>query len=148
MKSSKEILNFDKLVNLFFLFVVGTISLTVYQFFIFPEFSWKSGLRLAIFMIGVFTYEFVVLTLISYYTAKAKKKVADYLEKNPKFSYILIASVLGLTYLVLNTFIEKSMLIFFRDLVMVLLIIIAMPFVSDFFNKKNKNETTNKIQAN
>lgn len=148
MKSSKEILNFDKLVNLFFLFVLGTISLIVYEFFIFPEFSWKSGLRFAILMIGVLTYEFVVITLISHYVAKAKKKVADYWVKNPKSIYILTTTILGLTYLILNTLIEKSMLIFFRDLVMVLLIIIAMPFVSDFFNKKKENETTNKIQAN
>ena len=110
----------------FFLFILGNISFLIYFFVEIPEFNLKSGLRLAILSIGIFTYEIIFLTLSYYYFAKniplVKNKINKYLKKYPKLFYILITIVLGLTYLILNTMIEKSLLIFLRDFVIILLI--------------------------
>ena len=106
-KTSKSVLSFEKLVNLFFLFVIGTISFLIYFFYQIPDFKWKQGLRLAIFLLGLFSYESVVITLITYYVAKAKRKIADLIESKPKLVYFLIVVVLGLSYLLIDTIKEK-----------------------------------------
>src|SRR3989344_7931479 len=147
-KTSKSVLSFEKLVNLFFLFVIGTISFLIYFFYQIPDFKWKQGLRLAIFLLGLFSYESVVITLITYYVAKAKRKIADLIESKPKLVYFLIVIVLGLSYLLIDTIKEKSWLVFFRDIFMLGLIVVGLPFVNKYFEKKKNAKTKIKIQTN
>ena len=144
-KTSKSVLSFEKLVNLFFLFVIGTISFLIYFFYQIPDFKWKQGLRLAIFLLGLFSYESVVITLITYYVAKAKRKIADLIESKPKLVYFLIVVVLGLSYLLIDTIKEKSWLVFFRDIFMLGLIVVGLPFVNKYFEKKKNAKTKNEV---
>jgi hypothetical protein len=144
-KTSKKLIDFERLVNLFFTFVIGTISLLMHQFIQFPAFSLREGLRMGLLIIGVFSYEAVIVALISYYAAKAKSKVAEFFENNPKRFYMLIVTILGATYVLLNTLIEKSVLIFFRDLVMVSLMVVALPMINNYFEKR-KNGKKNKVK--
>ncbi len=147
-KTSKSRLSFEKLVNLFFLFIIGNISFLIYFFYQIPDFKWKQGLRLAIFLLGLFSYESVVITLITYYVAKAKRKIAELIESKPKIVYFLIIVVLGLSYLIIDTIKEKSWLVFFRDIFMLGLIVVGLPFVNKYFEKKKNAKTKNKIQTN
>lgn len=147
MKASKEILNFNKLVNLFFLFVVGTISLWIY--YTTASLQYKNiDLRFPIFLIAIFCYEFVLASLLFYYIALAKERSAEFLKKHKKIQFIIIVSMLGLTYVVINTFVERSMLIFLRDLVLVAFMIIATPKVGDFITKKLEKWTNKKLSIN
>jgi len=140
MKTPKTLLNFDKLVNLFSAFVLGTTAFIVLAFVNLPAHPLGAGVRLALLLTGIFSYEVVLVSLSSYYVSKAKKKVADVFEKNPQLRYWLTISLLAGTYLVLNTIIEKSWLIFFRDLVMVGLILVGLPKVNKWLEKKNNGK--------
>lgn len=136
MKASKDIINFDKLINLFFLFVVGTISFMVHQLVQLPDFGWKEGFRFAILLLGVFSYESVLISLVSHYLSNARKKVAKLFDKYPNTLYYIIIVVLSLTYIIIDTLIEKSLLKFLRAIFMVSLIIVALPNMNKFFKRK------------
>ena len=145
MKTSNEILNFEKLVNLFSLFVIGTICFLSLQFVIFPEFRWKAGIRFAIFLVGVFSYEAVILALASYYLSRAKKKFADSFQKNKKAYQRAFVAILILTYAISDGVTANSFLIFIRDAALATLTALAIPFVNKWLSK---NGTKDKIQGN
>ncbi|MFH1505987.1 MAG: hypothetical protein ABIE94_03265 [archaeon] len=146
MNPSKDVLPYEKLIDLFFLFIVGTICFFIYNFSSVPVIGWSQVLRLAIYFFGIFSYEFVILSLIIYYISRAKEKFVEFYQKNKKKFVIYFIITLGLTYILLDLIIAKSWLIFFRDLVMIILIIIAIPPISNLVNKvynkwQQKNET-------
>jgi len=140
MKTPKKLMDLDRLVNLFFAFVLGTISFVILAFVSLPAYHWKEEVRLALLLVGVFSYEAVIVALISYYISKATSKVAEIFEKNPQLIYWLTIALLAGTYLMLDTIKEKSWLIFFRDLIMVGLIVVGLPKVNKFFEKKDENK--------
>ena len=148
MKTSKQLLDHEKLIKLFFVFVLGTISLWLSQLTIIPPFILGEGLRHALLLTGVFSYEVVIVALISYYLAKAKNKVAEAFEKDPQLYYKMIVSVLGITYLIIDTMIEKSVLVLIRDIIMVSLIFAGMPFVKKYFEKKKYDAPKKQTQTN
>ena len=145
MNASDKILNFEKLVNLFSLFVAGTICLLVYQFVIFPEFGWKSGIRYAILLAGLFSYEAVILALASYYLSHVKKKFAESFQKNKKRYQRAFVAILILTYAISDGVTANSFLIFIRDAALATLTALAIPFVNKWLSK---NGAKNKIQGN
>lgn len=140
MKTSKQLLDHEKLIKLFFVFVIGTISLWFSQITTIASLFFGEGLRLALLLLGVFSYEVVIVALISYYLAKAKNKVAVAFVKDPQLYYKIIVSILGITYIVIDTLIEKSVLVFLRDSIMVSLIFTGMPFVKKHFEKKKDDK--------
>ena len=145
MKPHEQLLDLEKLVNLFFAFVIGTICIFIHQFVPIPIFSWSEGLRLGLLLTGLFTYEIVLIKLIAYYVSKTKKRFGNYFHENRKLCHSLMIYLFGITYIILNTIIEKSILVFFRDIAMVGLIIVVMPFVSNYFDKKKMVKVYNKV---
>lgn len=144
MTQSKNLLNFEKLVNLFSVFAMGTIAFILLGFFHVPDNPWElSGLKFVLFLIGLFSYEMVILSLISHYIAKTKERVVKIFSNNRQ---AIVVIVLGLTYLIPSTIIHKSLLMFVRDVAMLLLIGVGMPFLKKYF--ENKNGEKKRIQGN
>ncbi|MFW5852840.1 MAG: hypothetical protein ACOCUR_02325, partial [Nanoarchaeota archaeon] len=65
MTKSKDLLNFEKLVNLFFLLVIGTTAFVILSFWEMPAYPWKEGLELGLLLIGIFSFEVVIVSLLS-----------------------------------------------------------------------------------
>ena len=140
----------DKLIKIFTIFVVGTISFWLYFFLKLPDFTFQPGVRFALFLIGFYSYFFVAGSLFSYYIAQAKKKFATSFEKNKKKYFRVSVFILGLSYIIIDTVLEKSVWIFLRDLVMVALILIAMPKISNWVDDKitkwGKRQNSSKLK--
>lgn len=135
----------ERLTNLFFLFVIGTTSLIIHQFFTIPEFKFKPNLMFVLFMIFIMSYEFVILFLLNYYIIKGKETLEESYKKNKKKYLYSIAVVLLLTYSVSDALYEKSWLVFFRDVAITILTIFFGPIIiekiKDKFNHKNESNT-------
>ena len=90
---------------------MGNICFLISIYFQFPK-NWGQSLELALFIVGIFSYEFVILTLITHYIAKINDRISREWSKNPSKVYFSITFLLGITYLGIDTIIERSLLIF------------------------------------
>ena len=140
MKRPKQLLNHERLVGLFFIFVIGTTAFIGSVFIEALNHPWKSGLQSGSLLIWIVSYETVIISLILHYAAKTKEKVAKIFAKNPRLIYKIIIFVVATTYLALNWIIERSLLVLIRDIVLVALMVFAMPFVYKYFEKKNEGK--------
>lgn len=145
MKASQNLMSLSQLINMFSIFVVGTIAFPFfYLLSSVPDFKFKQGLQLAIFLLGLFSYEFVIIKLSLYYLTKATKKFAELIERKPKLIYLAIVFVLGISYIVVDYIKEHSWLILLRDVIMMCLIAVSLPVVTGYFEKKRSSKNANK----
>jgi hypothetical protein len=138
MNSDESFLNFERLINLFSLFVFGTVSLILSIVIDKPPDSLFSPLNHGLFMLFLLCYEIVIITIAFHYLLRAKFHIIEIFNQNPNFFYNLIVVVIAITYLTISTIIEKSALVFIRDLLMLILIYLGLPTISKLFEKKNE----------
>jgi len=150
MKKEIELLPKEKIMNLFTLFFLGTLSFILYKFSSIPEFRWKGGFLFGLFLFSVLTYEFVLISIITYYSIKGSKKLIISFNKNKKKYILSIEIFLGLTFVMLDTIYSNSVLVFFRDSILAMLMICAMPPSSEYIKKlwKEKIKNNKKTKKN
>lgn len=128
MRLDKPIIDLEKLINVFSLFVIGTISF-ILKYFVLVSYSfpYKESLSFALFITGILTYEFIILTIIPYYTAKSIK----HYNEHKKLYFWCLVFVLALTYSITDAVKDKSFLIFIRDIALILLTVIIGPKIAN-----------------
>lgn len=103
--SPKSIITSDKLVNLFSLFAIGTISFVLFLYL--PKnitTSWWSGLLSGLNLLTFVTYEVVFLSICAHYITRGKNKLIEHFNQNkPKYYYGLVA-VLGISIVIMAYF--------------------------------------------
>jgi hypothetical protein len=120
-----SILNFDKLVKLFSLFVLGSVSLFVYYRADIPNFSWKGELMNGIFIMGILCGLFVILTLATYYFTNGKEKLIKDFNKRRSGYFIGTVIIIAVIYL-LFVLIKEGVMSFLQNLLIVFLGLIAI----------------------
>lgn len=146
MKRHRQLIDLEKLTNLFFFFVVGTLSLIIRSSINIPEFRFKESLLFTLLIIFILTYEFVIISLVSHYITKGKK---HYVLHKEGYLYS-IAFVLLVTFSATDALHQNSWLVLIRDLALTVLTVFVGPIIIKNVKKKLnwKNETNNKIQTN
>lgn len=136
MKLKESIITLEKLTNLFSLFFIGTLSFIV-KYFILPSYTfiYINSFSFALFITGVLTYEFVILSLLPHYTARS----IDNYNKHKKSYFWGIVIVLIFTFSIADAIKEDSFWVFVRDIALIILTIILAPKIA---KKLNGNETT------
>jgi len=138
MKISKKNKEFE-LEDLFFIFVLGTISFLINLFELVNIFPWEEGLKLALNLVGFVCYEIVIIFAIIYYFTKLKLKFKKIYEKYPQRIKNTLIILISFTYLVLKIFKEKSWLNFFSELLMIILVLWGLLSFNKWFEKQKKN---------
>ncbi len=129
-----SIINLDKLIKLFTLFVFGTISLFVYYRYNMPYFSWKESLRSGMLIGGITCWVFVAWSLLVYYVTRGKEKlISDFKRKRDKY-FISIVIGIAAIYL-LFVFIRESLMDFLQNFLIVLLALISINQVNKKITK-------------
>jgi hypothetical protein len=101
----KSIITPERLVNLFSLFVVGTIAfivLLVVPKALFP--SWWPAIFAALLTITMLTYEVVVLSILIHYSTRGKEKFVNHFNTHKKTYYYYLIGVLAASIVVLAYF--------------------------------------------
>ncbi len=132
-KNSNSI-NFEKLIALFFTFVLATAALLVLSYTPIVTVGWFGKLRTTLFYFGFFGYGFVILTFMAHYI----EKVSKWLREDKMRLIITITSLLGFSYALFSGLHEKSWLIFFRDVAGAGLVIVGLPFIEKGVDKVTK----------
>jgi hypothetical protein len=135
MTSQKSLIDVEKLINLFSLFVFGSISLVIYYLIPIPNFPYRDAIRFGLILVTILTYEFVFISVLAYYYTKGKTDLINDFNKDKDKYFVRIMVILGLTYLIINTYKTRDLLIFIRDLVMVVLVLVAIPQINGRFKK-------------
>ncbi len=134
--NEKEVFTYKRLVDVFFIFVLGTVAFMILIFYKMPDIPIKQGLTSGLLMLGILSYEFVVMSLLSYYVIQAKQWIINNFEEYRKKYLYPIVIVLGLSYALLEGVINKSFLAFLRALILITITIIGLPFIADKLKKK------------
>jgi len=89
------IIDLDKLIGLFSFFVVGTLSISVYFLLHKTTTPLVMSLINSLILIFIFTYEFVILSLIVHYIEKKKKLAIESIKIHP-IRYTTLIVLVGL----------------------------------------------------
>ena len=143
----ETIIDFEGLIKLFSLFVLGSILLFLYYHFNFPFFSWRENLRGGLFIGGLVSCLFVAWTLLVYYSTKGKEKlIKDFNKKRDKY-FIAVVIGIAIIYLIF-VLIRNGLMDFFQNLLIVSLALISINQINKkltkWWNKLGKNKQTSK----
>ncbi len=131
----------EKLINLLFFFVIGTTLFLIQILFKIPDFKFKESISFTILIGGIMCYEFVIITLGSYYVIKGKKSLENHYIQNKKKYLYSIAFILLLTFSISDALFERSWLILFRDLSITILTVYFGPKIFEKINNPRKEES-------
>jgi len=129
---SKNFINLDRLILLFFVFVFSILCIGINSFVIISSEIIKN----IIFYLGFFGY-LVVLSLLGFHYLS---KMFGWLKKEKMRITLVVIIILGLGYCLFDSLKEKSLLVFLRDAFMTSLIIIGLPLVNKILSKIKKNK--------
>jgi len=91
----QKIIDLDKLISLFFILVIGTLSALLYLLIPKTPYVLLNSFIESLFLVFIFSYEWVILSIIAHYIEK-KKKLAIENVKNHPIRYSLILVLTGL----------------------------------------------------
>ncbi len=131
MNSDNKYFNPDRIVAIFLLLVLASGALFLHFFSNLALSGWQNIVNKTLLYFGIFGYLVIIGIVLFYYISKANK----WLKKDTKRVVLVLAIFLGLGYSIFDGLSENSWLIFVRDLFMVSLIIIGLPFIEKLLSK-------------
>ncbi len=134
MKTSKKLVDQDRLITLFFIFVLATACFWLH-FFI----KWSGSLaymmlQQATFYFGFLGHAAVILVISIHYLAP----MIGWLKKDRQKIILTVAIFLGLMYSSVDGLKEYSWLVFVKDLAMSGLLILGLSCVQKLFSKNEQ----------
>ncbi|MBU0460383.1 MAG: hypothetical protein KKH52_03240 [Nanoarchaeota archaeon] len=133
--SKKNLIDLPKLIDMFTLFVLGTIMLTLNHYLVLPDNTLFNHVKTGLAIITFFSYEVVIITLIIHQFARAKNKLVQSFMKDRERYFVLLVLVLGITYLTIVWFNTKNIYSVLQNLILVSLGVIAVPQVNKRLKK-------------
>lgn len=129
----------EKLVSLFSLFFLGTISIILGLFLYNFNFAHKQIIITSLGITFILSYQFVAISLLVYYFSKAGLRIAnDFLKDREKY-FRLLVFIIGATYLLIIWLVYKDIKTLLQNLIVILIAIISVPQINKWLMKKWNN---------
>lgn len=144
MIEEKPLLNIDKLINYFTLFVIGNIAFLILIFIKLPNTSLWNNIKIGLTLLTILSYEFVLISLISYQIFKGKRKLMHDFSKNREKYFILVVAILAITYLGFVWFRSRDITNVIQNGLITIIALVSIPQVNkkltSWWNKLSPNK--------